>query len=136
VICCNEERNEVMTRVLIPTALVIAILPLWACGGTTGSSPTGPTGTSAPPAGATIINVVRENGAQSFSPDPATVPVGEMVVWHNIDTVTHRVVLNDGTLDTGNIAPGAFSAPMTLRAVGRYHCSIHPSMVGTIVSGQ
>ena len=86
-----------MTRVLIPTALVIAILPLWACGGTTGSSPTGPTGTSAQPAGATIINVVRENGAQSFSPDPATVPVGEMVVWHNIDTVTHRVVLNDGT---------------------------------------
>jgi plastocyanin len=124
------------------TALVAMTLAIWACGGSTSSSPTAPTapttptGTSAPPAGATIIDVVRENGAQSFSPNPATVPAGQMVVWHNIDTVTHRVVLNDGTLDTGNIAPGAFSAPMMLRAVGPYHCSIHPSMVGTIVSGQ
>ena len=125
-----------MKRVLIPTALFVTILALWACGGTSSSSPTSPTGTAAPPAGATIIDVVRENGAQSFSPNPATVPAGQMVVWHNVDTVTHRVVLNDGTLDTGNIAPGAFSAPMILRAVGPYHCSIHPSMVGTIVSGQ
>lgn len=125
-----------MKRVLISTGLVVATVALWACGGTSSSSPTSPTGTSAPPAGATVIDVVRENGAQSFSPNPATVPAGQMIVWHNVDTVTHRVVLNDGTLDTGNIAPGAFSAPMTLRVVGPYHCSIHPSMVGTIVSGQ
>lgn len=102
----------------------------------TSPTPTGPTDTAAPTAGAITINVVRENGAQSFSPNPATVPPGQMVVWHNVDTVTHRVVLNDGTLDTGNLAPGAFSAPMILRAVGAYHCSIHPSMVGTIVNGQ
>ena len=125
-----------MKRIVMTTALVATTLALSACGGSTSSSPTSPTGTSAPPAGATIIDVVRENGAQSFSPNPATVPAGQMVVWHNVDTVTHRVVLNDGTLDTGNIAPGAFSAPMMLRAVGPYHCSIHPSMVGTIVSGQ
>ena len=125
-----------MKRILIPTALTVTTLALLACGGTSSSSPTSPTATPAPPAGATIIDVVRENGAQSFSPNPATVPAGQMVVWHNIDTVTHRVVLNDGALDTGNIAPGAFSAPMTLRAAGPYHCSIHPSMVGTLVSGQ
>ena len=125
-----------MTRFLMTTALVATTLAMGACGGDSSPSPTSPTGTSAPPAGATIIDVVRENGAQSFSPNPATVPAGQMVVWHNVDSVTHRVVLNDGTLDTGNIAPGAFSAPMTLRAVGPYHCSIHPSMVGTIVSGQ
>lgn len=125
-----------MKRVLVSTGLVVATLALWACGGTTSSSPTSPTAPSAPPVGATVIDVVRENGAQSFSPNPATVPAGQMVVWHNVDTVTHRVVLNDGSLDTGNIAPGASSAPMVLRAVGPYHCSIHPSMVGTIASGQ
>ena len=125
-----------MKRILMTTALVATTFAFSACGGSTSSSPTSPTGTSAPPAGATIIDVVRQNGAQSFSPNPATVPAGQMVVWHNVDTVTHRVVLNDGTLDTGNIAPGAFSAPMILNAVGPYHCSIHPSMVGTIVSGQ
>jgi plastocyanin len=125
-----------MKRFLMMTAFVATTLAMGACGGTSSPSPTSPTGTSAPPAGATVIDVVRENGAQSFSPNPATVPAGQMVVWHNVDTVTHRVTLNDGTLDTGNVAPGAFSAPMTLRAVGPYHCSIHPSMVGTIVSGQ
>jgi plastocyanin len=54
-------------------------------------------------------------------------------VWHNIDSVTHRVVLNDGTIDTGNLAPGASSAPMTIgTAGGGYHCSIHPGMIGSI----
>jgi plastocyanin len=114
----------------LTTVLVATLFAAYACG------PDSPSGMPTPPAGAIIINVVRENGAQSFSPNPATVPAGQIVSWHNVDTVTHRVVLNDGTLDTGNIAPGTFSAPMTLGTVGAYHCSIHPSMVGTIVSGQ
>jgi plastocyanin len=59
-----------------------------------------------------------------------------MVVWHNVDTVTHRVVLDDGRLDAGNIAAGSFSAPMTLAAPGSYHCTIHPEMIGTIAGGQ
>ena len=59
-------------------------------------------------------------------------PPQHAVVWHNVDSVTHRVVLNDGRVDTGNIPPGAFSAPMTLEGSGGYHCSIHPPMVGTI----
>jgi plastocyanin len=80
------------------------------------------------------INVVGINGAQSFSPNPATLPAGQMVVWHNIDSITHRVVLNDGTLDTGDLGPGASSQPMSINnGGGPYHCSIHPVMVGTIV---
>jgi plastocyanin len=54
-------------------------------------------------------------------------------VWHNIDTITHRVVLNDGSLDSGNLAPGTSSAPMTIPSAGAaYHCSIHPEMVGSV----
>jgi plastocyanin len=80
------------------------------------------------------INVVGVNGTQSFSPNPATLPAGQTVVWHNIDSITHRVVLNDGSLDTGDIASGASSRPMSINTGGGpYHCSIHPSMVGTIV---
>jgi plastocyanin len=101
-----------------------------------GASPTGPTGSAVPPADAVTIDVVGMNGAQSFSPNPATAHAGQTVVWHNVDTVTHRVVLDDGELDSGNIAPGAFSAPMPLVAPGPYHCSIHPSMVGRIAPGQ
>ena len=78
-----------------------------------------------------MVNVVAINGAQSFSPNPATLPAGQRIVWHNIDTVTHRVVLNDGSCDSGNLAPGASSQPMTVDT-GGYHCSIHPEMIGSI----
>jgi plastocyanin len=119
-----------MRRLLIGATLVASAVGVTACGGY-GSSPSAPDG-SPPPAGAVVINVVRENGAQSFSPNPATVPPGQTVVWHNVDTTTHHVVLDNRGIDTGNIAPGAFSAPMTLTAAGPYHCTIHPSMVGTV----
>ena len=90
--------------------------------------------TPTPPSGIVTIIVIGVDGAQSFSPNPATLPAGQMVVWHNIDTITHRVVLNDGSLDTGNINAGASSQPIAINmGGGPYHCSIHPSMVGTIV---
>jgi len=122
-----------MRRFCVLAGVAASMLVVSACGGYSGSTPSAPTD-SAPPAGAIVINVVRENGSQSFSPNPDTIPAGQAVVWHNIDTTTHRVVLNNGELDTGNLAPGAFSQAMTLHAAGPYHCSIHPDMVGTLVN--
>ncbi len=104
------------------------------CGGYDNPTPAGPS--TPPPADAITINIVGMNGSQSFAPNPATVAAGTTIVWHNLDTTSHRVALNDGELDTGNIPPGAFSAPMTLVAPGPYHCSIHPEMIGTIQAGQ
>jgi plastocyanin len=118
---------------VLAVAAAATVLGVSACSSYGNPSPSAPTGQAAPPAGAIVISVVGINGAQSFSPNPATVPAGQTVVWHNVDTVTHRVVFNDGELDTGNIAPGAFSAAMGLVAPGPYHCSIHPPMVGTTV---
>jgi plastocyanin len=111
---------------------------VWGCGG--GSYSNGNSGNSGNPITATpsipsvvSINVVAINGAQSFSPNPATLAAGQMVVWHNVDTITHRVVLNDRSVDTGDLAPGASSQPMAIAAAGgQYHCSIHPVMVGSI----
>jgi len=111
-------------------AAVVLSLGVWGCSnsGDT-SSPSTPSPT---PGTAVTINVVAVNGSQSFSPNPATIPAGQMVVWHNVDTITHRVVLDDRSIDTGNLDPGAFSSPMFLEATGAYHCTIHPVMVGTI----
>src|SRR4026208_1398593 len=124
-----------MRRVLIAAIVAAPALVVSACGGYGASQgPNGPSG--APLAGAIVIDIVGVNGAQSFSPNPATVPAGQTVVWRNTDTIPHRVVLNDGKLDTGNIGAGGFSDPMTLASPGPYHCSIHPPMVGTISGGQ
>lgn len=122
-------------RVLVASMMMASVsLSVWGCGSTTSNeTPVAPTPTAAPAAGVVTINIVSENGAQSFSPNPATLPAGQMVVWHNIDGVTHRVVLNNGALDTGDLRPGATSQPMVINAGGGYHCSIHPSMVGTII---
>jgi plastocyanin len=114
----------------------IAACSTWACSGSSyNSAPSAPTSSqaAAPAAGVATVNVVGVNGALSFSPNPATLPAGQMIVWHNIDSITHRVVLNDGSLDTGNLGPGASSQPMTLSGSGsQYHCSIHPEMIGSI----
>ena len=116
--------------------LAAIVLSVSGCSGSGNASPMTPNGSPSPPADAITINIVGMNGAQSFSPNPSTVPVGKRVVWHNLDSITHRVVFDDGEVDTGNIAPGAFSAPTGLVATGPYRCSIHPSMVGRTDDGQ
>ena len=106
-------------------AAAAAGLILCACGGG-GSTPSGPT------PGALTITITRQNGAQSFSPNPASAG-GQAVVFRNADSVAHRVRLNDGSIDTGDIAPGATSAQVGMPAQGtNYHCSLHPDMIGAV----
>ena len=122
-----------MYRNILAAGVAALTIVVAACGGYGGPAPTGPNQPAIAPPGAIVIDVIGINGTRSFSPNPGTVPAGQTVVWHNVDSTTHRVVLDIGGFDTGNIAPGAFSAAMTLPAVGPYHCSIHPEMTGTIV---
>ena len=125
-----------MREFVMVGAVVAVSLGMWGCGGySSGNSgnPNSPTPPNTP--GVVTVNVVGVNGAQSFSPNPATLPEGQMIVWHNVDGITHRVVLNDGSVDTGNLAPGASSQPMAIAAAGGYHCAIHPVMVGSIDQG-
>lgn len=115
-----------------PKAFAVALAiatTAWACGGSDDPGPTGPS-----PGGPTIT-IVADRASQSFSPNPATVAQGATFSWRNNDSVVHRIVMNDGSLDTGNIAPGASSPNLTLATNGgNYHCTIHPTMVGSINS--
>jgi plastocyanin len=110
----------------------IALIVTAGCGGGGGSSsPTSPT--PPPAASGTVIGIAGDRGSQSFTPNPAAGSQGTMVSWRNNDGVTHRIVLNDGTFDTGDIAPGATSAIRPLPTNGaNYHCTIHPGMIGAI----
>jgi plastocyanin len=123
-----------MRSLLWRPALFVAALLVASCGGGS-SSPAAPSPSQTDPqAGATtfVITVVRQAGAQSFDPSPASAG-GLSVVFRNADTVVHRVVMNDGSIDTGDIAPGATSREMRMPAAGtNYHCSIHPTMIGQV----
>jgi plastocyanin len=105
------------------------------CGGSGGyggsTTPTTPStgGTS----NAITITIAGQKGDQSFTPNSAMCATGQTVVWKNNDTTTHRIVIADLGIDTGNIAPGASSQPVSLANVSKnYHCSLHPSMVGSL----
>jgi plastocyanin len=101
------------------------------CGGG-GSTPSSPSTTPTP---TPTITIVGQNGAQAFSPNPASFG-GQTVVFRNNDSVVHRVVLNDGSVDTGDIAPGATSRAVAMPGSGtNYHCQLHPGMIGAVSSG-
>ena len=111
-------------RALAAASAVITGLTLSSCGGS--SSPT------APSADVITITITRQAGAQSFSPNPANAG-GRRVVFRNADSIVHRVLLNDATIDTGNIAPGATSGEIQMPGSGtNYHCSVHPDMIGAV----
>ena len=124
-----------MRAFAIASVLTIG-LAMWGCSGN-GYSSGSASGPAAPTPmtlnGVVTIDVVAINGTQSFSPNPATLAAGQMVVWRNVNNTTHRVVLNDRSVDTGDLAPGASSQPMSIGAAGgQYHCSIHPEMIGSV----
>jgi plastocyanin len=71
-------------------------------------------------------------GANSYSPNPSSVQVGQQVRWRNDDNVPHTAT---GTgFDTGVINPGATSAPITFTTAGdrNYFCTLHANMSGTL----
>jgi plastocyanin len=116
-----------MRRVFLSLSAAAAVLALSSCGG--GSSPAAPSSSGTAPI---TITITGENGARSFEPNPASAG-GRLVVFRNNDVQIHRVTLNDGTLDTGDIAPGATSRALMMPATGtNYHCSLHPTMVGSV----
>jgi plastocyanin len=79
------------------------------------------------------VAIIGSAGSGSFAPNPVDAAVGSTVVWRNSDSTLHHIVLDNGT-DVGNVSPGATSRSIQVTSSGAvgFHCTIHPSMVGTI----
>ena len=120
-----------MRRLLESFVAGIVLVLLAGCGSS--STTTGATSTAN-----VVITIVSENGAMSFSPASATAKVGQTVAWTNSDTLTHTATEDNGTFDTGGVNPGTASAPIAMPKAGTfpYHCSIHPTMTGTLTITQ
>jgi plastocyanin len=120
-----------------PLAILAALLltlGLAACGDDDDATNAGAgddTSTTAPEAeGGEEVTIVAED----FSLTSVTAKPGEDVYLDNTGEKPHTVTADDGSFDTGSTAPGAeseFTAPSEPGTYG-YHCSIHPTMTGTL----
>ena len=83
---------------------------------------------------APLANSVSIKG-MAFSNASLTITAGASVKWTNNDSYSHTVTADDGSFDSGSIAPGStYSHTFPVAGTYNYHCSIHPSMKGAIVS--
>ena len=124
-------------RLLLAGLAAAAIVAVHACGSSS-STPSSPTSSAPPPSGGSgpsvTITISGMNGANSFSPNPGMLTAGQTVAWRNVDTIAHTATSNTDAFDTGAIAPGSTSAPVTMPTAGSYpyHCSFHPTMTGSL----
>jgi len=71
----------------------------------------------------------------AFSPASITVKKGTTVTWTNNDAIAHTVTETDGQTgpNSGDLAPGkTYTFTYNTAGTFKYHCSIHPSMTGTV----
>ena len=70
----------------------------------------------------------------AFAPERIEIAAGTTIVWTNQDQLVHTVIADDGSWNSGDVAPGAtwshtFDTPGTYA----FHCTPHPFMKGVIV---
>ena len=71
----------------------------------------------------------------AYAPPSVTVSVGDTVTWTNADPQTHTATADDASWDAGNIAGNGGTGAVVFTTAGSfpYHCTIHPTMTGTVV---
>src|SRR5262249_45172991 len=69
----------------------------------------------------------------SFTPPTLNVTAGARVTWVNGGPSNHTLTANDGSFDSGTIQRNAnFGFTFATAGTFAYHCSIHPTMAGTV----
>jgi plastocyanin len=66
----------------------------------------------------------------SYSPQPATAKVGEVIAWTNTGNAPHTATMDDGSCKTDTIPAGS-TGMLVFTAAGTYtyHCSVHPTLM-------
>jgi plastocyanin len=120
-----------MRSLVILVGVVAAAVATSQCGGGDGggSTPTNPG--PAPTPSAVTVTIVGTMGNGSYVPNPVQVGTNEQVIFRNNDTVAHRIIMDNGSADFGTLAPGASSQARAVGS-GNFHCTTHPSMVGSV----
>lgn len=73
----------------------------------------------------------------AFDPSTLTVKTGTVVTWINQDATPHTIFSDTGSPAAFSSAPfstgASYTFTFTQPGTYTYHCSIHPSMKGTII---
>jgi plastocyanin len=102
--------------------------------------------------GANQISIVvgaQTKGTNAFTPNPLDVSLAAsgLVTWFNDDAtssgaygdtgITHNITADDGSFTSGLLPAGqSFRVPFSAAGTYAYHCSIHPTMKGTVTVTQ
>ncbi len=109
--------------------LTVGSLALLACGEDSTSPP------PATPADVLIVAGASGLGANAYDPNDLafSLAIKQTVKWRNNDGLAHTVTADGGAFNSGTMADSeTFTFTFTAPGVYPYHCTIHPTMVGTI----
>lgn len=122
----------------VSTLTIFGFAALAACGGG-GDSGTAPGGGGGGGGGGTLVHAQRVTATAGFKYSPAaiSIPAGD-TIYYTFESVQHNVIF-DTAGNPGDV-PNTFSATVKRKfptaGTYDYHCSIHPSMTGTVTVTQ
>jgi len=99
------------------------------------SGPPAATAAAAPCADSTGATTVEATVVDFTWSQPINARVGDVITWTNDDAAAHKVGLDDGSCAmTANIAGGGGKRSLVFTVAGTFafHCTLHPTMKGTI----
>lgn len=123
-----------MRKEFVILIVLFSIFLATGCTGTNNQQPATPTATPAEtpavPTSGKTVEVTIQNFA--FNPNSVTISSGDTVKWTNMDSTAHTVTGTD--FSSGNLNKGdSYENTFTKAGTYDYHCSIHPSMTGTVI---
>jgi plastocyanin len=104
-----------------PSAAASSAAPAASSAASAGTSPAAGSGDAV-----TIANF-------AFDPSSLSVKTGAAITWTNNDGTAHTVTFDDGSDSSQHLQKGqTFERTFAKAGTFAYHCSIHPSMTGTV----
>ena len=82
-----------------------------------------------------FVSIAGNSGSNSYNPNRIEINVGDTVTWINNDSSPHTVTSsNDSAFDSDVLMRGeTFSFTFDKEGEYPYFCTLHPSMVGTVI---
>jgi len=72
--------------------------------------------------------------SSGYSPASLTVTNGSTVTWTNNDNITHTVTTDEGSINSGDIAPGSsYSKTFATAGTYTYHDAHNANMTGVLI---